>query len=615
MAYQINKSDGTIVSTVADGQIDTLSTDITLIGKNYSGFGEALNENLVKMLENFANVTEPSHPIRGQIWFDTTEQKIKVYNGTSFIPVSSATISGTQPSTLAIGDLWFDDVASQLYFYDGETPLLLGPAYSTSQGLSGLKVESILDTLNQTRVISLLYNNGILLGIFSKDSFTPKVAISGFTGNVIPGFNAGNLTGLKFNVTATNSESLGGIISTTYVRKDTANTIAGQLNITTDLGVVIGSAGQANIAVNNGNVLISNAATDKNLTLNVRRGIDQETAIDIASGNRTIDFYPDFPDSEVSIGGNLTILGNLTIEGTTTTVNSTTLSVDDKNIELAATGTPSDVIADGGGITLKGDTDHTLTWTQASTAWNSSEHINLAVNKEYKINGVTVLSGTSLGIGITAIPGVTSFGKQTLINVGPGSTLDPAYMRLEDNRLSTVSSNLDLELSPDGTGNVALIGTPRITGLADPRNDPLDAGEYEAGKQDATTREYVDNKVETRTIVFSIDLTDGKPNSYIIANILNNLAPAAYHRTGTTAKLLCSTVSNSTTSLDLNPLLAAGKSTALFNTPTGTALAVTNYSIGTATVPAAPLIVSRIIKEFYLDVSGWRHVSDTILPP
>ena len=89
MAYQINKTDGTIVATVADGQIDTLSTDITLIGKNYSGFGEAFNENLVKILENFSSTTAPLHPVKGQVWFDSAENKLKVYNGTTFIPVKA----------------------------------------------------------------------------------------------------------------------------------------------------------------------------------------------------------------------------------------------------------------------------------------------------------------------------------------------------------------------------------------------------------------------------------------------------------------------------------------------------------------------------------------------
>ena len=144
MAYQINKTDGTIVSTVADGQIDNISTDITLIGKNFSGFGEVLNENFIKILENFANVTAPTAPIKGQIWFDSTESKLKVYSGTAFVPVSSATIANSQPTTLGVGDLWFNDTAKQLYFFDGTSTILLGPAYSDAQGTSGLIVSSIL---------------------------------------------------------------------------------------------------------------------------------------------------------------------------------------------------------------------------------------------------------------------------------------------------------------------------------------------------------------------------------------------------------------------------------------------------------------------------------------
>lgn len=602
MAYQINKTDGTIVSTVADGQIDQLSTDITLIGKNYSGFGEYLNENLVKMLENFASTTRPTHPIRGQIWYDTADLKLKVYSGTEFLPVSSATIANSQPATLGVGDLWFNDVDRQLYFYDGSTPILLAPAYSTSQGLSGIKVDSILDTLNQTRVVTYLYNNGILLGIFAKDSFTPKNAIIGFTGSIVPGFNAGTLAGLKFAVTATNSESLGGVTAATYVRKDTSNTIAGQLSITTDLGIVLGSAGQANLKVNSGNVTLSNASTDNNLILNVRKGIDQEDAIKILAATRTIELYQGFTSSQVTVGGNLTVTGNLTVDGTTTSVNTTTLVIEDKNIELA-TGSTSDATADGGGITLKGATDHTLTWTSASTAWNSSEHINLAAGKEFKINGITVLSGTSLGSGITAIPGVTSFGTQTVVNIGPGAP-PVTQMRLQDHRISTVSSNYDIELEPDGTGNVALIGSPKITGLADPTS-----------AQDAATKEYVDNTIETRSLAFSMDLTDGKPNSYIINQILNNLAPVSEYRDGTIARILCTLLSNSTTSLDINPLVSESTSPFLTDLAGSTASAVVNVSVSTATVSAPSISTTRIIKEFQLLAGAWTWTNDTILPP
>jgi hypothetical protein len=598
MAYQINKTDGTVVATVADGQIDTLSTDLTLIGKNYSGFGEALNENFIKLLENFASTTRPTHPIRGQIWFDVSELKLKVYSGTQFLPVSSATIANTQPTSLGVGDLWFNDVDRQLYFFDGTTAILLGPAYSASQGISGLKVASILDTLNQTRVVTYLYNNGILLGIFAKDSFTPKVAISGFTGSVIPGFNAGNLAGLKFAVTCTNSESLGGVSAATYVRKDTSNSINGQLQLTADLGLVIGSAGQGAFNVNTGNVFLQNTATDKNLIFNVRKGINQEDAISIQSASRTIDLYAGQNTSQVNIGGSLIIAGDLTVQGTTTTINTSTLTVEDKNIELASVPSPSDALADGGGITLKGSTDHTLIWTSASTAWNSSEHINLASGKEFKINGITVLSGTSLGPGITAIPGVTAFGTQNTVNIGPGAP-PVTQMRLQNHRISTISSNFDIELEPDGTGNVALIGSPKITGLADPTT-----------AQDAATKEYVDNVLETRTILLSMDLSDGQTNIYIINNILNVMAPPGPdYRDQTYCKILCSIANNSTTTLDINPLVS--QSTATFTTPTGTAPAVTNVAVGIATVPAAPISVLRFIKTFQIQVGVWTHISDS----
>jgi hypothetical protein len=622
MAYQVNKTDGTIVATVADGQIDTLSTNLTLIGKNYSGFGEALNENFIKLLENFAGTSRPTNPIRGQIWFDVSELKLKVYNGSEFLPVSSATVSNTRPNTLAIGDLWFNNLDGQLYFFDGTNPLLLGPAYSTTQGLSGLKVESILDTLNQTKVITYLYNNGILLGIFAKDSFTPKTAITGFSGSVEPGFNAGTLAGIKFNVTCTNSEQLGGAIATTYVRKDTSNAIDGQLRITTDLGLVVGSAGQANLFVNTGNVFLSNASTDRNIVFNVRKGINQEDALSINASTRTIDLYSGFTDSQLIVGGNLTVVGNLTVEGTTTTLNTSDLTVEDKNIIIANVLSPTDVTADGAGITIKGDTDKTILYSEADNWLDISETVRLATGKGLYIGNSLVINGNSLGSSITSIPGVTSFGTQNVVNVGPG-TPPVAQMRLENNRISTLSSNLDIQLEPDGLGNVALIGSPRITGLQDPVARPTLLADLDVGIQDAATRSYVDSKVETRPILFSMDLSDGKSNSYIISNILNQMAPpqsitgatVSLYQNGTIAKILCTLLSNSTTSLDINSL-PPSLSSATFVTPgPGTAPALTNISFPTATISAASVSTTRIIKEFTILSGTWTHVSDTILPP
>jgi hypothetical protein len=104
--------------------------------------------------------------------------------------------------------------------------------------------------------------------------------------------------------------------------------------------------------------------------------------------------------------------GDLTVNGTTTTVNSTTLTVDDKNIELGSVATPSDATADGGGITLKGATDKTINWVDATDAWTLSEHVNIANGKVYRINGTEVLSGTALGSGVVG-SSLTSVGTIT----------------------------------------------------------------------------------------------------------------------------------------------------------------------------------------------------------
>jgi hypothetical protein len=120
--------------------------------------------------------------------------------------------------------------------------------------------------------------------------------------------------------------------------------------------------------------------------------------------------------------GTVIIKGNLQVDGTTTTINSTTLTVDDKNIELASVASPTDTTADGAGITIKGATDKTLNWVDATDAWTSSEHLNLLTGKEYYINGTSVLSGTTLGSGVTA-SSLTSVGTLTSLTVNSGNVL------------------------------------------------------------------------------------------------------------------------------------------------------------------------------------------------
>lgn len=137
--------------------------------------------------------------------------------------------------------------------------------------------------------------------------------------------------------------------------------------------------------------------------------------------------------NSINTTGNVVVGGNLTVNGTTTTVNSTTVTVDDKNIELGSVASPDDTTADGGGITLRGSSDKTFNWVNATDAWTSSEHMDLASGKSYFVNGTNVLSNSALGSGVVS-SSLTSVGtiaagqwQGTTIAVGYGGTGQSSY--------------------------------------------------------------------------------------------------------------------------------------------------------------------------------------------
>jgi hypothetical protein len=672
MAYQVNKTDGSILATVADSQLDTVSTDLTFIGKNYSGFGEVLNENFVKLLENFANSTRPERPIRGQLWYDTRDLKLKVYTGTQFSSIGSAIVSRTRPPLLS-GDLWYNDIDKQLIYFDGNRDLLLGPSFTFSQGKSGLEVGNVIDTTGQTRVIIYLYVARTLLGIFAKDQFTPRDPINGFIGSIQPGFNASSLPGLKFNVTSTDSEKLNGVDGSTYVRKDQSSIIQGSVSFKSNTGINVGENDQLSLSVNgNGRLLITG------------KRIDKEALISVSPNTREMWLYSDGnlflsdPIPTITVGGNLFVQGNITRQGELYVEGRTDLSltISDKNIILAKPegGPSTNETADGAGIVVKASTQPTfiasgctitgniltigsiiggtvglwdmlegdvlpetyiirqinpeltgdgstwevsksqnippsnlngvrgdkgIVWSQVNSAWNISEDINLPYGKEFKINGVTVLSGNSLGAEITSIPGVRSFGTQEFVDIGTGDPPTPV-IRLSNNRIETLISNTNLEIRTLGNGNIVLINNPRITGLGSP-----------IATDDATTKSYVDGLVKSRSISFSINLTDSKPDSYIITQILNNLAPTIENAEGTYARILCTIANNNQTTVGISPVL----SSQTFVTPTGTGSALTNVSINPVTIPGQTVTLSRVIKVFRISNGAWiKDGSDITLP-
>ena len=176
MSYSIVKTDGTQLTAVVDGTIDQVTTDITLIGKNSTTYGLSLNDNFIHMLENFANTTQPNFPIKGQLWYDTQQEKLKVYNGSAFVVTAGTSVSSTEPSGFSAGDLWINSDSGQLYFNDGVSlgGVIAGPIYTRSQGFSGFEVQDVLDINSLVHTVVNLRVGTTLLGVFSKAAFTPS---------------------------------------------------------------------------------------------------------------------------------------------------------------------------------------------------------------------------------------------------------------------------------------------------------------------------------------------------------------------------------------------------------------------------------------------------------
>lgn len=168
-------------------------------------------------------------------------------------------------------------------------------------------------------------------------------------------------------------------------------------------------------------------------------GTTNEIEVNTSTGSVTVGLPANVTvTTDLNVGNDLTVTGNLTVNGNTVTVNATTVTVDDKNIELASTASPSDATADGGGITLKGTTDKTFNWVDSTDSWTSSEHMNLLSGKEYKIDGTSVLSSTTLGSGIlnsslTSVGTITTGvwqGTAVAINYGGTGATDAANARI-----------------------------------------------------------------------------------------------------------------------------------------------------------------------------------------
>ena len=311
MAYTVTKTAGTVITTVADGTVDTTSTSLTLIGKNYAGYGIFLNENYVQLLENFSNTTPPTAPLTGQLWYDNVNDILKIYNSDTNIwkPISSSITSATAPSAAVsvTGDIWWDTTNAQLKVWSGSAWITIGPSYTSTAGTSGPVTQTILDSLGASHVVTQFFISNSVIMILSKDStFTPQTAIPGFA-TIIPGLNlisASTLTGAQFTGATTGASTLGGFTASQFLRSDISQTTnfafgaAGGLTVGSDL---VFDASSGAVAV------VSETTLNKNIRFDVNQNGVTAQALLLTASTNSATF-----GNNVTVSGRLSVTGNIT---------------------------------------------------------------------------------------------------------------------------------------------------------------------------------------------------------------------------------------------------------------------------------------------------------------
>lgn len=331
MAYTVNKTNSSASPnqyTVQDGVVNT-QTDLSFIGKGYAGYGELIAENFLHLLENFSNTTAPSKPIQGQLWYDSSANRLKVYSGSAFVPSGgNVPYQSDAPSALTQGDLWIDSDTGQLYFYNGTSSILVGPPSSTGT-TNGFTFDTILDSTDTSQNITKLFNDGNLIAIISEDTFTPKTSISGFA-TVKKGITLSTaISDLKFQGTADDADQLGGVAAANYLRSNANDTTSGTLGIVNDSGLTIGSDSDLTLTVDSTGAIISNVVQDTDITFKVNDGGSTTTVMTIDGSTSRIGIGTTTPTAklevigtikstslETSVTGNVT--GNLTSTGANT---------------------------------------------------------------------------------------------------------------------------------------------------------------------------------------------------------------------------------------------------------------------------------------------------------
>lgn len=407
MAYTINLTNGTILTTVADGTVNGTASSLVLIGKNYAGYGDFLNENFVHLIENFASTAAPTTPLSGQLWWDSAGN-LKVYTGSIWKTMSTMTSSNVAPTSSVTGSGWWDTFNQQFNVYNGSSWVLVGPAYTSSTGQSGTIVGTIVDSTTASHVAVNVYVENTLVGIISKDSeYTPQTVITGFA-TVKPGFNLSTgVTNNKFVGSATNADQLGSVAAANYARTDTGTTFTSTVNVASASGLTVGSSNNFTISHSGSLTRLVNNINNANIAVVANVSGTPFTAITVDGTTGT------------------TIVANLSTSGAFETTGYIRTTQGDN-----ATSTSTGAIRVVGGIGLTGNifTSNSINAANAAITSNvSAANVNVSskirvtggVNATNATTGDIIVSG---GIGLGGNVWTSQGFVGTLLSTGASGT-------------------------------------------------------------------------------------------------------------------------------------------------------------------------------------------------
>lgn len=301
MAYTINLTNGTALTTIADGTVNDTSTSLVLIGKNYSNYGTYLNDNFVHLLENASNDTPPTTPLTGQLWWDTSGN-LNVYTGSQFVNLAAITSSTSQPSSPRTGNQWWDTTNQQFNVYNGSTWTLIGPAFTSNGGT--ILSETILDNSSNPHSVLAVNVGTTRIGIISKDTAFTPLSLTGFS-SIKPGFNlvsTGTLPGVAYWGTASDASTLGNVVAASYARTDTAVTFSDTVTINNNSGLTVGTSNNFIASVSGSAVYLTQNVSNADLAIRANLGGTVANAMVINGANGTATFSSNIVTSGYLVG-------------------------------------------------------------------------------------------------------------------------------------------------------------------------------------------------------------------------------------------------------------------------------------------------------------------------